>query len=313
MGSLLMTRSRLVLVTAGFLALGLAVHVRAQAPRQPTVWALVVGIDKHEDERIPSCTSAERDARLVAGWFRTTGGWSEANLLHLDFLGAANPGKPGSNTSRLRPTRSNLNWAIDQWLGSRVQKKDLVVVYYAGQAIHRPSKDETSPSKTYLVPIDARLGDVEKTGLLLDECLDRIKRRVGDDVGVVVWLDTSTQGRGPQARRDANQSPKAGETWLRSLTRWPGVSAWLAADGQVASEPNESGPGPFVSALFRSLGSRDSAHNLLGTLDGLQHDPSLLQRGFKTQGGVPASWSTGPGFLRRLFRNWWFSRGMPTA
>jgi len=103
---------------------------------------------------------------------------------------------------------------------------------------------------------------------------------------VVCWLDTSLFGRGVRVDRGSDFVPTA-TPLLQKLVRWPGVSAWLAADGKPAIEASRVGAlSPFTAALIESLGTPERPNNLLASLDRLQQDQALADQGFRTLGGI---------------------------
>jgi WD40 repeat protein/uncharacterized caspase-like protein len=274
----------LVVPIVALSSLNLAREADARAGAgKPKVWAIVVGIDRYEDDLIPRCQGAVRDARVVADWFASKAGWSRQNVLRMDDFGQKLHGPAGGELSDLLPTRDNLDWAVVEWLGHRVQQDDIVVIYFAGQANARKPRPGATLGRSYLLPIDARGIDPDATGWSLDDALDRAKAVAAKKARVVIWLDTSPFGRGQRGLAVDKGAPN-GQDWLRALTRWPGVTAWLAADGGLASEAGS--PGPFVSALLTALGTSDQAHNLLGCLKRLRDDPEVVKRGFRTMGGV---------------------------
>ena len=250
---------------------------------RPKVWAIAVGIDRYEDTLIPPCKGAVRDARAVADWFVRQAGWGEKNVLRMDNNGRKRPEAPGDEVRNLLPTRANLDWAVIEWLGHRVGPDDVVVIYFAGQATSKAPRPGSTAGRAYLLPVDARGGDVASTGWSLDDALDKAKKLAEKKVRVVIWLDTSTSGRGEAGLPMEVGSP-SGQDWLRALTRWPGVTAWLAADGRLAAEAGA--PGPFVAALWKSLGTVERAHNLLGCLQGLRGEPEVSRQGFRAMGGI---------------------------
>jgi WD40 repeat protein/uncharacterized caspase-like protein len=275
--------SRLVLIL-GIGAFAGASMARAQTPK-PKVWAIVIGIDAHDDAQIPSCRTGVRDARTIAEWFVKEAGWGERQVLRMDYLGSKTHGRADQDLSNLRPTRANLDWAIVEWLGHRVQKGDVVLIYFAGQANARPPRAPNPVGRTYLLPIDARANDIDQTGWSIEVALDKARGLGANQARVVLWLDTSPFGRGSKVLPVAKGAP-TGQDWLRALTRWPRVTAWLAADGRPALEAPGGASDPFVASFLKSTGNREQAHNLLGCLKGMGDDPELAKRGFQTMGGV---------------------------
>ena len=50
---------------------------------------------------------------------------------------------------------------------------------------------------------------------------------------------------------------------LQRIVRWPGVTAWLAADGRPAAEARRVGDlSPFTAALLKALGTPERPNNL---------------------------------------------------
>ncbi len=253
----------------------------------PKVWAIVIGIDQYGDDLIPSCHGAARDAGAVGDWFVKTAGWTGRNVLKLTDLGQPTPGPDPEKVSNVQPTKANLEWAFKVWLAPRVGAGDLVVVMFAGQAVAlppRPNDPPGSPGRYYLLPSDARGTQWDKTGWRLDEALDDLASKGKNPI--VCWLDTSVFGRGKRADREKDFVPSA-TPLLQSLVRWPGVTAWLAADGQPAAESATVGEvGPFASALLAALGTPEHPCNLHECLNRLNQNPVVTRQGFRTLGGV---------------------------
>lgn len=239
--------------------------------RKPDIWAIVVAIDAYNDAAIPACEGAIRDGAALARWFTDTAHWSRSHLLFLNENGVSRHGAPGDAVSVLTPTRSNLHWALTQWLAHRVRPGDHVVVSFAGHAT-------VASGRTVLLPIDARSDDLWQTGWAPDDAIDALAKK---GCTVTLWLDTSPFGRGSRVGR-ADPDAGIGVRFLNRLTRWPGVSAWLAADGQPAGQGSPHSA--FASALLQSLGTRPT--NVLACLDRMQQDPKLRKQGFRVRGGI---------------------------
>ncbi|WP_406700920.1 caspase family protein [Singulisphaera sp. Ch08] len=254
--------------------------------RAPQAWVVAIGIDQYQDNTIPSCHGAARAARAVAKWFGDTANWSSDHVLVMDERGTAEPTK-GISSEGVLPTLANLDWAFKTWLPQRVRPEDTVVVYFAGHALGLPPSADAppgSPGREYLLPIDARRLQWDKSGWALDEAIDGLA--ASGQNPVVCWLDTSLHGRGERIEPKSEFIPSA-TPLLQKLVRWPGVTAWLAADGKPAIESARVGAlSPFTAALIDSLGTPERPNNLLAALDRLQQDQTLAQQGFRTLGGI---------------------------
>lgn len=293
-----------------------AVEVRkVDLPPTPQVWAVVIGVDGYEDRRIPACSSAVHDARAVLKWLVGTAGWSRRNVLLMHDGAPEQHGHPRDEIEELKVTRDNLDWAVTRWLKARLRPDDVAVIYFAGQAIGLPPEvgsPEGAAGRAYLLPIGARIDNLDRTGWSLDSALDELAARppgagAGSqrpDATVVCLLDTSLAGRGKRIAADVDVGVSSGsDDFLGKLARWPGVSAWLAADAAPAREMADAeGRSPFVAAIIRALGSARRPRSLLACLDELLREPTLRDQGFRRLGGIAPEASLWPERIRRLSR-----------
>ena len=255
----------------------------------PQVWMIAIGIDQYNDDAIPDGHGATHDARALGSWFAKTAGWGERNLLRLDELGAPKPGAGAGldQATGLLPNKENLDWAFQVWLPGKVRPDDTVVVMFAGQAVALPPTPNEPPGSSgryYLLPNDARPTPWDKTGWRLDEAIDDLASKGKNPF--ICWLDTSVSGRGRGVALPKGFSPSA-TPMLQALVRWPGVTAWLAADGHPSSEAvRVGGESPFSLALLNALGTPARPANLHACLNRLNQDQALAKQGFRTLGGV---------------------------
>ena len=285
-----MSRAFALLILPALAAVGRAEDTPDTPPdaRPPAVRAVVIGIDRYEDPEIPPSFGAIRDARAVRQWF-VRAGWDSRDVLLLQDAGQAKPGPARDQVVDLRPTRANLRWALEEWVNARSRPGDVVAVYFAGQAVGlapEPDARPGSPGRQYLLPIDARAADLDKTGWVLEDALAGLAAKGRHPV--VCWLDTSLRGRGALGPAIPGSDPSASANrWLNELARWPGVTAWLAADGTPAIEAADlNARSAFTGALLESLGPPGKADNLLAALDRLRADPAARSQGFRTRGGI---------------------------
>ena len=276
---------------AGLTTMALA-QEKALPPRTPQLWAIIVGVGNYRDPAILDSPPAVDQALEVLKWFRAAG-WDESHQLLLRDFGTSDPGTPEAPAPNILPTRANLDWAIRQWLLPKAKQGDMVVFYYAGRAaaVVTPQGPRIEPRVDYyLLPIDGFQSSPATTGWSLDRAVDDCARR---RIQVVCWLATTVQGRStpgvapPPIGRPSNTPNPTGQDWLSRLARWPGVTAWLAADrppgiGQAADPIT-----PFTTALLESLGKPNLEDNLAACLKALQRDPTLKRQGFSSLGGVP--------------------------
>ena len=264
------------------------VPARSQSQRRPQAWAIVAGIDEYKDNNIPRCPSARADALEIARWFRETSGWGDSHLIELDRFGQTDPPRTLQGHLSLTPTRSNLDWAVEQVVAG-VQPGDFVLIYFAGQAGALPAdpkKPATSSETPLLYAIDARPNDPEGQVWKLDRAVDRLAAK--GSISVLCWLDTSLSGRGKTVTNvlaPAHFVP-SGRRYLDRLTRFPGVSAWMAADGHPAADPS-----PFRKQVLEALGTAENPANLSTALARLRTNEDLTRQGFVVEGGLPERFS----------------------
>ena len=265
------------------LPLLVAPGARADDPpprRAPRMAAVVVGIADHPPgRRIPPSEGAARDAAKFASWLRDEAGWAAEDVLLLTDSGAAAPGPDPRAPGKLRPTVANLrDYALGRWLDARLgtdaDAVDLVVLYFAGQALGTvEARDGLEIRRGEPLAMDGRWA--------LDDAIDGLEAR---GVSTLCLLDTSLRGRGsgPVPGGDDRAS---GDLWLRRLTRRPRVSAWLAAaDGPAGAAPDFAGHSPFNEALRRGLGTRHEPRNLVACLGQMRADSTL--KGFASLGNL---------------------------
>ena len=125
----------------------------------PQKWAVLVGVGDYEDGAFGDLPNAVRDAASVR-----------------DMLTGAPEGFPADNVVLLcdgapdpmhRPTRDNILAVLGQWV-QLAGPEDSLVVYFAGHGVD-------VAGRLYLVPGDARQGDLENTALpfaLFEQKLD---------------------------------------------------------------------------------------------------------------------------------------------
>ena len=283
----------LAIMVATMLGWSAAADTPPAAKRPPQLWAIIIGVENYSDPMILDNQTAVNHAQNIVQWFRAAGWANRQQLLFRDF-GNENPGKPEVPAPSILPTRKNLNWAVDEWLGPRAEAGDLVVIYFAGQAetLVSTAGPQSEPRVDhFLLPIDARKTDVRGTGWSLDEVVDRCALR---RIRVVCWLAT---GVGPPAALPApgGQPPAAAvpaaSEWLKRLTRWPGVAAWLASNRPTGFGQPLNPSDAFTEALRRGLGDGEHRNNLAECLKQLQQNSRLGLQGFQARGRLPAELS----------------------
>lgn len=274
-----------IAVALGLVAASASGQVAGEA--QPRLWAVVIGVERYRAP-IPPRPGLALDSRKLAGWLTGAAGWGADHVLVLNDDGAPRPGRPEERAVALLPTRANLAWGVEKWLGHRVRPGDVVLIAFAGRGA-------STPDAEVLLPIDAPADDPARGGWSPEASIERLLRD-SKCSSVVTWIDAPMLGPGGAV----GEGRAAGDRLLNRLVRWPGSSAWLAT-----GEPRAGGGrgSPLADALRAALGS--NPRSLLATLAALDADERLKGLGFRQRGGFPAELS--------LFRSRMQAPGAGTA
>ena len=207
------------------------------------------------------------------------------NVLTMDDLGRPDQARPPSRSrtcSRRGPTSTGPSATGSRPGPARRRGRGL---------LRRPGDRPAPPGdaapaghqRHYLLPIDARPASWDETGWRLDEAIDRWRRREGTRSSAGSTRRSTAAGSGSTASRfEPSATP-----FLQQLVRWPGVTAWLAADGRPAAEAAAVGEhSPFTAALLEALGTPQRPDNLLACLNAMTREPALAAQGFRTLGGI---------------------------
>jgi hypothetical protein len=264
---------------------------------------MVVGIERYDEWPIvfPLCRGAARDAASMGHWMIETAGWGPDHVLLLtdrrpEELGFTDPNR---RPEHRRPTRNALDKAAREWLASKAAPGNVLLVFFAGHAVSLPAMagdPAGRPPRDFLLPVDARENDLERTGWRLGDAIDDVAAR--GEASIVCLLDTSPLGRlrSPGIIRRQNAPNAADERMLEGIVRWPGVTAWLAATDKPSGETAD-GDGLLTRALIQRLGTRREALNLLACLDRVRREPALVEQGFRTAGGFGPDLVLWPGHV----------------
>ncbi|MDX2039328.1 MAG: caspase family protein [Isosphaeraceae bacterium] len=266
------------------------------------VWSIVVGIDAYNDlSRIPAGRGGENSARTFAGWLKREAAWEDDGILLLVDRGERSPADPGEISPPLYPSRANLDWAFNKWLPARIRVGDVVVFYFAGQAVGLPPVPGSpvgAAGRGRLLAIDSAAASADITGFALEDAIDDVAKAGRNSI--VCFLDTSLYGRGAPVETKLAQSPPDTSGYLHTLTRWPGVSAWIASDSRPARQPSGANElSPFTTVLLEAMGTRDEQYNLLAALSRLQRDPRSSGQGFRPSGNLAVDLTLWSSDLRR--------------
>lgn len=124
--------------------------------RSENVYAVIIGIDKYQDERIPTLQYAVKDAQGLYGIL-------------------TNPDHRGVKHDHIKlllgqeATYQNIKHAVGTWLRQQAGEEDTVIIYYSGHGA--PEGEET-----YWVTYNANIDDLYSTALNNNEIDDMLGR-----------------------------------------------------------------------------------------------------------------------------------------
>lgn len=98
--------------------------------------ALIIGIGKYREEKIPPVKYAARDAEIMAKYFENLGGIPKSNIQVLIDQKAS---------------KSDIQAYIEEWLPRRVNEKSTVFVYYSGHGA-----PDIHGKEAYIVPYEGQ-------------------------------------------------------------------------------------------------------------------------------------------------------------
>jgi len=216
----------------------------ATPPPSPRAsWAVIIGVGRYENPKIPSLRYAVADAEAVYDVLIASG-YKKDNVLLL------------TDRAERKPTLRNMKYALGTFLARSAGKDDTVIVYFAGHGAPEidPRGVEKDGLAKYLIPSDADPDDLFSTALPMDD-LQTIFDRIEAE-RVVAFLDACYSGAGG-GRTFAAKKTRAvniDDLFLDRLTRSKGrVIITAARSNEVSIELPDLGHGLFTYYLTEGL------------------------------------------------------------
>lgn len=144
-----------------------------QTTRKSHAHAIVIGVETYRNQ-LPKADYAEQDAKVVSNYLSTSMGFEENNIALL---------------VNDRATKSDFEKYFEGWLPNRVEKDDIVFVYFSG---HGAPNAKTG--QAYLVPFDGDPVFLESTGYSLNRLYQKLSDLPAKEI--VVVLDSCFSGAG---------------------------------------------------------------------------------------------------------------------
>ncbi|MBK9142767.1 MAG: caspase family protein [Candidatus Melainabacteria bacterium] len=139
-------------------------------------WAVIIGIDKFQDSRIPALHYSTKDARDFANFLVEKGNFAKDHVLLLLDEDA---------------TQRNIEMVLgDDWLPRRVLADDIVLIF---ASTHGSPKELDVAGENFLIAYDTDPDNLFSSGIELETLAQTIKRRTNCD-RVVLFLDACNSG-----------------------------------------------------------------------------------------------------------------------
>ena len=216
-------------------------------------WAVVVGVSKYQDSRIPQLRYAATDAKAFSDWLVSSSGgrFPPANIKLLVNEDA---------------TGDNIKEALFVWLRQAI-KEDTVIIYFA---CHGSPEQPGSNKNLFLLPYDARYENIVTTGFPMWDIETALSRFIQSKKIVVIADTCHAEGIGKQfdiARR--SQRDLGGNTInikIQQLAQINDGICVISASGEnqfsMEGEDWGGGHGVFTYYLLSGLkGEADYNHD----------------------------------------------------
>jgi uncharacterized caspase-like protein len=205
-------------------------------------WAVIIGVSKYKDSRIPSLRYASKDATSLYNWL-ISGNGGRYSPLRVKLL---------TDTSA---TNQNIKQALFDWLKQAIAE-DMVIIYFAGHG-SPPSPEE--PENLFLLTYDTDFNNISSTGFPMWDVETALKRFVKAERVVVIADACHAGGVGSafvQGSRAITVNPTTA-TALQSLTNvGKGIAVITASDDKQLSQEGQQwggGHGVFTYHLLKGL------------------------------------------------------------
>lgn len=219
-------------------------------------WALVIGLSKYKDSRIPNLRYADKDAKLFHDWLVSPdgGGYSPLNVKLLL-----------NETATLQ----NMREALYVWLKKPIEE-DEIVIYFSG---HGSPESIDVPDNLFLLLYDTNFDKISSTGFPMWDVKTAIQRFIKAKKLIIIADACHAGGVGSgfmEGRRALQQKPAFGNAFQDIANIGHGIAVLTASDNRQLSQEGKKwggGHGVFTWFLLKGLkGEADYSQNGIVTL-----------------------------------------------
>jgi hypothetical protein len=207
-------------------------------------YAVIIGIGRYENPRIPTLRYAVADAEAMYAVLTGPAGFSKDKVMLL------------TDRTERKPTLRNIKYALGTFLARAAQRDDTVIIYFAGHGA--PEVDQRGIEQDglakYLISSDADPDDLFSTAMAMDD-LQTIFGRIEAE-RVVVFIDTCFSGAagGRTFMSQRTRAVNVDDLFLDRLTRSKGRAIISASrPNELSIELAELGHGVFTYYLTEGL------------------------------------------------------------
>jgi len=207
-------------------------------------WAVVIGVSKYQDTRIPSLRYGSNDAKAFYDW-----------------LISPNGGKHAPSRVKLlvnqNATGANIRYSLFEWLNQALEE-DVITIYFAG---HGTPQSPDYSDNLFLLPCDAQYDKVSTTSFPMWDIEIALKRFIKAKKVIVIAdaCHSGGVGRAFDIARRANRAIEVNpiSSGLQDLSRiGDGVCVISASDDKQFSQESKDwgrGHGVFTYFLLKGL------------------------------------------------------------
>lgn len=209
--------------------------------------ALIIGIGKYREEKIPAVKYAARDAEVMAKYLENLGGIPKANIQII---------------TNEKASKSDIQAYIEDWLPRRVNENSTVFIYYAGHGA--PGEQGKS---AYIVPYEGQ-PDFPSQLYPLQNMFDSLGKLKAKEV--VVLLDSCFSGAKGRSVTHAGARPLVMKPADISPLNNKVIVIAGAAGSQISSDYDRARHGLFTYSILKGLrGEADKERTGAVNLEGL--------------------------------------------
>lgn len=214
-----------------------------RAKARSRAYAVVIGIESYR-EQLPKADFGAQDAKTVGAYLTSVMGYQEENVATL---------------VNERATRTDIEKYVESWLPNRVEKDDMVFVYFSGHGAPNPKTGDA-----YLVPYDGDPAFVDKTGYPVRRLYEQLGKLPAKEV--IVMLDSCFSGAGGRSVIAPGARPMVLTVENPLLASGKMVVLAASAGDQISSTYKQKGHGLLTYFFLKGLQGEADA-NKDGSVD----------------------------------------------